>query len=56
MHIVSTFHIIVIIYQSFNVNYFGKFEQQANFKHFFHPFSLHRNFFTFFSNFMFNLQ
>jgi hypothetical protein len=42
MDIVSTFHIIVIIYQSLNVKYFGKFEQLANFKHTFYPLFLYR--------------
>jgi hypothetical protein len=38
MDIVSTFHIIVIIYQSSNVKVFWKIEQLANFKHIFSTF------------------
>jgi hypothetical protein len=35
---VSTFHYLVIIYQSFNVKYFGNFEKPTNLEHIFHPF------------------
>jgi hypothetical protein len=37
MDIVSTLHIIIIIYWNFNVKYFGKFEQPTNSKHICHP-------------------
>jgi len=52
MDIISTFHIIIIIYQSFNVFFKFFFEQSANLKHIFHPLFLYRNS----CNFMFNLQ
>ncbi len=56
INVISTFHIIVIIYQSFDVKYFEIFEKSSittQFKTYFsYPFILH----YFFSNFMFNLQ
>jgi hypothetical protein len=55
-YVVSTFHIIVIIYQSFDVKYFENFEKSpitTQFRtHFSYPFILHQ----IFSKFMFNLQ
>ncbi len=36
INIVSTFHIIITIHQSFNVKVFWKFEQLANLEHTFH--------------------
>jgi hypothetical protein len=52
MDMVSKFHILVIIYQSFNVKVFWKFEQPINLEHTFHPYFLYNNS----SNFMYNLQ
>jgi hypothetical protein len=43
MDIISTFHIIIRICQSFNVIFFEKFEQSANLEHIFHPLFLYRN-------------
>jgi len=52
MDIVSTFHIIVIIYQSFNVKIFWNFWITNQFRTYFSSFFLYRNS----SNFMFNLH
>jgi len=56
INVISTFHIIVIIYQSFDVKYFENFEKSpitTQFRtHFSYPFILHQ----FFSKFMLNLQ
>jgi len=51
MDIVLTFHIIMIIYQNFNVKV-GKFEQPTNLEYPFHSFFSYKNS----SKFMFNLQ
>jgi len=56
INVVSTFHVIVIVYQSFDVKFFENFEKSpiiTQFRTYFsYPFILHRNF----SKFMFNLQ
>jgi hypothetical protein len=39
--IVSTFHIIIIIHQSFNGIFFWKFEQLVNLEHIFNPFFIY---------------
>jgi hypothetical protein len=41
MNIISTFHIIVIIYQSLIYKYMGKFEQPCNLKHILYPIFLY---------------
>jgi hypothetical protein len=51
MDIVSAFHTLVIIYQSFNVKVL-KFEQPTNLEVTFHPLFLYRNSL----NFVYNLQ
>jgi hypothetical protein len=52
INVVSTFHIIVIIYQSFDVKYFENFEKSpitTQFRtHFSYPFFLHHFFFKFY--------
>jgi hypothetical protein len=51
MDIFLTFHIVMVIYQNFNVKV-GKLEQPTNLEHIFHLLFLYKNS----SNFMFNLQ
>jgi hypothetical protein len=52
MDIILTFHILYIIYQSFNVKIFWKLKQPTKLEHIFHPFILYRNSL----DFMYNLQ
>ncbi len=43
MNIISTFHIIVIIYQSLIYKYMGKFEPPCDLKHILYPIFLYNS-------------
>jgi hypothetical protein len=52
MNLISTFHIMVIIYQSLIYKYMGKFEPPCNLKHILYPIFLY----NFKKKIMLNLQ